>query len=453
MRTLPVGIIKLLAPFAPKFDKRTWEKAKELMMGAILSSGKRTVTAALRVVGHQNDENYAKYHHVLNRAKWSAYELSHTLLKLMLSQLDKGGESLVFGIDETIERRWGQRIKFRGIYRDPVRSSRSHFVKASGLRWICLMWLTRISWAERIWALPFLTVLAPSTRYYQAKQRTAKSVLDWARQMVYQLRRWLPNRLLILVADSSYAALEFLHACQRLPNPVVVITRLRLDAALYTPVPTRKAGTLGRPRKKGVRLPTPQMFLDDPRTRWSTVTVNWYGGQLRTIQVATGFALWFHTGKPAVDLRWVLMRDPLAKFEPQALLATDRTLKPVQLIEWFVQRWPLEVTFEETRAHLGVESQRQWSDLAITRTTPLLLGLFSWITLAADALCTDSSLAPRQAAWYAKPLPTFSDALACLRKQLWSTQFDFPTSPFRPDLHQSTQPLFERLLDTVCYAT
>jgi len=310
MHTLPSSIIKLVVPFAPKFDKRTWEKGKELLFGTILSTGKRTVTAALRVLGHSENENYSKYHQVLNRAKWSALELSKTLLELMLGKLDKGEEPLVFGIDETIERRWGGQIKGRGIYRDPVRSSRSHFVKASGLRWISLMWLTRISWAERVWALPFLTVLAPSERYYENKKCRAKSILDWARQMVYQLRRWLPNRLIVLVADKTYSTLEFLNACQSLKKPVTVITRLQLNAAIYTPIPTRKKGTKGRNRKKGIRLPTPQQFIDDPRTRWTTVTVQWYGGQKRTIDIASGFAVWYSSGKPTVDIRWVLIRDP-----------------------------------------------------------------------------------------------------------------------------------------------
>lgn len=453
MQTLPGTIIKVLSPFRPMFDKRTWRKGKELLIGSILSTGKRTVTTALQVMGHQADKSYAKYHHVLNRAKWSAREGSKTLLTLMLKQLDKAEGPLVFGIDETIERRWGPRIKARGIYRDPVRSSRSHFVKTSGLRWVSLMWLTKIRWAERIWALPFLTVLAPSERYYEPQKHAAKSVLDWARQMVYQLRRWLPHRQLILVADSNYAALDFLHACQRIRKPVAVITRLRLDAALYTPVPTCKPGTMGRKRKKGVRLPTPQAFLADPRTRWATVTVNWYGGQQHTIEIASGSGLWYHAGKPAVAIRWVLIRDPLGNFEPQALLATDRTLNARQIVEWFVQRWPLEVTFEEVRFHLGVESQRQWSDLAIARTTPLLLGLFSWITLTADALLADGTVSVRQSAWYTKHLPTFSDALAWVRKTLWLAQVDEALRPFDARQLMALHPLFERLLETVCYAT
>ena len=452
MRTLPGSIIRLMAPFASKFDKRTWKKGKKLMVGAILSTGKRTVTAALRVMGHADDENYSKYHHVLNRAKWSAHELSHTLLKLMLGQLDKGDAPLVFGIDETIERRWGAKIKSRGIYRDPVRSSRSHFVKASGLRWICLMWLTRISWAERIWALPFLTVLAPSERYYDDKKRSHKTILDWARQMVFQLRRWLPNRPLVVVGDNTYSTLEFLHACQSMKTPVTVVTRLQLNAALYTPIPTIRGVTNGRPRKKGVRLPTPQQFIDDSRTRWATVSVNWYGGQKRTIEIASGFSLWYSSGKPAVDIRWVLIRDPEGKFDSMALLATDRALSPAQIVEWFVQRWPLEVTLHEAREHLGVESQRQWSDLAIARTTPVLLGLYSWVTLAADSLVVDGVLPIRQAAWYPKSLPTFSDALAWVRRELWTT-LDGSSLPFHHQDHPDSHHLIERLLDTVCYAT
>ncbi len=181
-------------------------------------------------VGLSSAGNFAKFHHVLNRATWSARKLSQLLLALLLQHFDYGDETLVFGIDETIERRWGRRIKARGIYRDAVRSSGGHFVKASGLRWISLMWLVHIPWAIRVWALPVFTLLAPSQRYYADKARAHKTVLDWARQMVFQLRRWLPSRKLVLVADNSYAALEFLHACQSLSEPVAVVTRLRLDA-------------------------------------------------------------------------------------------------------------------------------------------------------------------------------------------------------------------------------
>ena len=216
------------------------------------------------------------YHHVLNRARWSSLQLSRTLLFLLLRHLDSGIGPLVFGIDETIERRRGKRISAKGIYRDGVRSSQGHFVKASGLRWVSLMWLAPIPWAGRVWALPFLTVLAPSERFHRERGQRHKKLTDWARQMILQLRRWLPRRPLVLVADSSYAVLDLLHFCQFMASPVTFITRLRLDAALYEPVPPRSPGQLGRPRLKGKRLPTLKDLLGHPTTLWNTVTVDWY---------------------------------------------------------------------------------------------------------------------------------------------------------------------------------
>jgi hypothetical protein len=357
---------------------------------------------------------------------------------------------LVFGLDETIERRWGSKIQACGIYRDAVRSSASHFVKTSGLRWVSLMWLTQIPWAQRIWALPFLTVLAPSARFYKSKVRNYKKLTDWARQMIYQLRRWLPKRELVVVGDNSYAVLDLLHACQQLANPVTLVTRLRLDAALYEPAPPY-AG-IGRPRKKGGRLPTLQTLLADEATPWMQMRVAWYQGNCRHMEIASATAVWYHTGKPPVPIRWVLIRDPQGRYDSVALLCTTPFYSPSQIIEWFVRRWSIEVTFEESRAHLGVETQRQWSDLAILRTTPALLGLFSWVTLLAHSLFQTQAPSVQQAAWYAKSLPTFADALAAVRHLLWFQPLTFCLSPSPPDIVKVPRPLFDRLVNSLCYA-
>jgi hypothetical protein len=453
MLILPEPIMTLLIPFQPLLRQPTWMKAQILFIGAILATGKRTVTAALRVMGLSDERHFANYHQVLNRAVWSPRRLSEMLLALLLKYLDRDEtEPLVFGIDETIERRWGAKIAKRGIYRDAVRSSKSHFVKASGLRWISLMWLTEITWAERVWALPFLTVLAPSERYHEQVGRPHKKVTDWARQMIFQLRRWLPQRTLVAVADYSYAALEFLHACQAMVNPVTIITRLRLDAALYQPAPPR-SGKAGRPRKKGKRLPTLQAVLEDSQTKWQSVKVRWYDGQTRLMEITSQTAVWYHSGKPPVPIRWVLIRDPQGDYETIALLSTSPLLEPLQIVNWFVQRWQVEVTFEEVRAHLGVETQRQWSDKAIERTTPILLGLFSWVTLAAHLLVERAQLSVRQAAWYVKERPTFSDALCAVRQQLWFPATIFSMSAPEPDVVKIPRSLFDRLVDTVCYST
>jgi hypothetical protein len=451
MINLPKGIIHLVRKFEGVFSERVWEWAKVLLIGAILAPGERTVAAILRVMGLQNEQQFQNYHRVLNRAKWSSRALSRILLLLLVQMLVPADAPIVVGMDETIERRRGAKIAARGIYRDPVRSSKEFFVKTSGLRWVSMMLLTPIPWAQRVWALPFLTVLAPSERYYEQRKRRHKKITDWGRQLIRQLRRWLPDRVLVVVADSSYAVLELLACAAGLKQPVTVITRLRLDAALYDPAPERKAGTMGAPRLKGARQPTLAKRLNDPHTRWQELTVAWYAGQTRRVEVATGTALWYHGGIPPVAIRWVLIRDPQGKFAPQALLSTDQTTDPAQIIAWFVSRWQVEVTFHEVRTHLGVETQRQWSDLAILRTTPALLGLFSLVTLLAHHLIGEQPLPVRQAAWYTKALPTFADALAFVRKQLWPVTLSF-MSPTKPDMVEIPRSLFERLTQTLAFA-
>ncbi len=300
--------------------------------------------------------------------------------------------------------------------------------------------------------LPVLTALAPSEHYHLKIGKPHKKITDWARRMILQLRRWLPERSIVAVADSSYAALDLLHFCQSMTRPVTFITRLRLDAALYKPAPPRRPGQMGRTRVKGQRLPTLRTLLDCPDTRWMSAALAWYDGVTRTVEFSSQTALWYHTGKPPVPIRWVLIRDPMQQFDSQALLCTDAAVVPVQIIEWFVLRWQVEVTFQEARAHLGVETQRQWSNLAIARTTPVLLGLFSWITLAAHLLGNRQLATPRSAAWYAKSEPAFSDAIALVRRHLWSASATFCTSSQKPDMQQIPTPLFNRFIESLAYA-
>jgi hypothetical protein len=311
-----------------------------LLIGAILAPGERTVAAILRVMGLQEEKQFQNSHRVLNRAKWSSRVLSQVLLRLLVVVFVAANGPVVVGRDETIERRRGRKIAARGVYRDPVRSSKEFFVKTSGLRWISMMLLVRVPWASRIWALPFLTVLAPSERYHQQQKKRHKTITDWARQMIGQLHRWLPNRSLVRVTDGAYAVVKFLAAVVRWPG-ITVVTRLRLDAALYDPPVPREAGKKGRPALKGKRQPTLAQRLSDPTTPWQKSKVSWYGGQEREVEVATGTALWYHAGVPPVAIRWVLVRDPQGQFADLALLCTDQSAQAVQILEWFVMRWPL----------------------------------------------------------------------------------------------------------------
>jgi hypothetical protein len=450
MPILPAELLPLIVEFQPLFSKSVWEHAQTLLVGAVLAIGKRTVTACLRVMGKSEDKHFQNYHRVLNRARWPALTASRLLLRLLVTTFALTGE-LVFGLDDTIERRRGAKIKAKGIYRDPVRSSHSHFVKASGLRWLSCMLLTTAPWASAIWGLPFLTVLCPSERYYAGKNRRHQKLTERAWQVIALLAHWLPDRVLVFVADSSFAVFVLLDLVSRLKN-VSLITRLRMDAQLYDFAPERKPGQTGRPRIKGARRPSPEQRLNDPKTEWEKLEVEgWYGGGQRQVEVYSETCLWGTTGKPYVPIRWVLVRDVLREFEPCAFLSTELTHQPIQILTWFVRRWRMEVTFEESRAHLGIETQRQWSDLAIARSTPILFGLFSLVTLMANALISEQTKVVRTAAWYAKEQPTFSDALALVRRCLWGSNH-FQTSESETDMLKIPRSIFERLTDALCYA-
>jgi hypothetical protein len=235
-------------------------------------------------------------------------------------------------------------------------------------------------------------------------------------------------------------------------HAATVVTRLRMDARLFAPAPPRRPHQTGRPRLVGRRLPTPAERLADATTVWTPLVASrWYGEPNRPVEIFSDTAVWYHTGHPPVPIRWVLVRDPNGVFRTETLLCTDRAATPTQILAWFVLRWQVEVTFHEVRAHLGVGTQRHWSDRAIARTTPALMGLFSLVTLLAHPHMGQAPACVRPAAWYTKTTPTFIDALAVVRQSLW-TQMTFQTSPADQDLVKIPRPLAEHLTELLAYA-
>src|SRR5262245_48547087 len=452
MSALPPRFASVILTFAGLFHQATWRYAQQLLTGAILAPGVRTVTSVLRVLGRAGERRFVNYHRVLNRAPWSPRAASRLLRRLLLRTFAPRGP-LVFGIDDTLERRRGKCIRAKGIYHDAVRSSRARLGRAAGLRWLSVMLLAPGPWARRVWALPFLAALAPSARYHDAQGVRHKTLADWARQLLRQTARWCdalaPGRPVIVVADSAFAVLDMLAV---LTPRMTCITRLRLDAARYAPAPPRRPGTLGAPRKKGARRQGLDAVAADTATGWQRATVpGWYGNEPRDIELTSDTAVWYHRGRRIIPLRWVLVRDPRGRFEPQALLSTDATLTPAGIVQYFVRRWQVEVTFEEARRHLGLETQRQWSDRAIARTTPVLLALFSLVTLCATRLARDGRLAARASAWYAKALPTFSDALGAVRGACWR-RGDFAPSFHTRDVRKLPFRFYRRVIEPLLYA-
>ena len=446
--SLPLPIIAVLVHFAPAFTQPTWRKVLVLLVGTLRARGRRTVTAALRQMGHQHDPHFNVFHHVLNRASWSALDLSGRLLQLLVATFVAAGGRLTIVIDETLERRWGTKITKRGHYRDKVRSSKEQSVSSSGLRWVTMMLIVQVPWTSRHWALPFLSVLATTPKVSAELGKRHKTVPDLAGQMILVVRRWLPTTPITLVGDSAYSCVELGLCCAR--HQVALIAPLRLDACLYAPAPARTKKTMGRPRLKGAALPKLAALLSDLDTVWQRVPVRWYDGTTQEIEICSGTGLWYRAGVGALALRWVLTRDPSGQREVRAYFTTDPAQEPVSIVSDFINRWSIEVTFEESRAHLGVETQRQWSDLAIERSTPCLLGLYSVVTLLGQALYPDGRIPVQRAAWYDKSKATFSDVLGAVRAGLWN-DFRFSTSPHDPDMLLVPRGDLAQLAYAVCY--
>ena len=441
MPHLPDTILQVLAPFAPLFSDRVWRQAQILLLGAMLTPGARTVTAALRVMGLATERHFTNYHRVLNRATWSARQGSRILLGVMITLLVPPGATIVFGADDTIERRSGRQIKAKGCYRDAVRSSKNHVIRCFGLKWVSMMLLVPVPWSRRVWALPFLTALCRPAE--KPSRRRHKTSIDWVRQMMKQVRRWLPGQRLVLVVDGGFAAVALALACVK--NRVVMVSRLRWDAALYHPPGPQPAGKRGPKPTKGKRQRSLQGWAERSDTPWETVAVVWYGGQLKNLWVFSRTALWYTPRHPPIAIRYVLVADPEGKLRMEAFFCTDLEATPVEILQWVVMRWSVEVTFEEGRAHLGLETQRQWSDQAIARTTPVLLALFSLVTVLALKLSHGGEIPVPLTAWYHKPEPTFADCLALVRRHLWRARY-LMNSASEVDLLQFPREAFDLLI-------
>jgi hypothetical protein len=422
---LPEEIMLIVRGCAPLFSDRVWWHAQILLVGALLAPGQRTVTAALRVMGLAQEKRFTTYHRVLNRAVWDARQGSRILLGLIVLWLVPSDSPVIVGADDTIERRKGKKIRAKGCYRDAVRSSHKHVVRCFGLKWVSMMVLVAVPWSARVWALPFLTVLCwPKD---SPSQRQHKSSVDWVRQMIKQVRRWLPARQLVLVLDGSFAVVELALAC--VGAQVVMVMRLRWDAALYHWPEPQPPGKRGRKPSKGHRQRRLKTWAARSDTPWEEVDVSWYGGQCKTLLIFSRTALWYRPGQRPVPMRFVLVRDPEGRLRDEVFGCTDLAATPQQIIQWVVMRWSVEVTFEETHTHLGMETQRRWSDQAIARTTPVLLALFSIVTLLTLRLSQDRPVPVESTAWYRKVEPTFSDWLALVRGHLWRARFFLNSAP------------------------
>ena len=392
-------------------------------------------------MGLEYEAGFSKYHHLLNRAEWSSLKaakiLFHMLLVFVSDKLP-----LVLLVDETLERRRGKQIKAKGYYRDAVRSSKSQVVKTMGLKWSVMALSVKLPFISRTLALPFLSVLEPSKKCDEAKKRRHKTSLEWASQMVLQVRRWVGKTWpLILVGDGGYAAGQLALDC--ICFGVTLVSRLKMNAALFDFPAKKRPGQRGRAAKKGVRLKNFKQMLSLDGLPWKEMEVVGYSGEKRIARVISDTCMWGADGTTPIPIRWALVIDPMGKLDPLPLMSTDPLMTPERMVELFVDRWSLEVTFEETREHLGVETQRQWSDRAIARSTPVLMGLYSCVCMMANRLRQVDLIKVATTAWHHKEQTTFSDMLRAVRMVIWKDNLISRKGKMTPSVENITPEMLD----------
>lgn len=418
--SLSPSIIAILWPFSVLFSNSSWLTSVELLLGAILCKGNRTVTGILRATGLSQHKGFSKYHRILNSLDWSPKRGSEILLRILLKMVGK--ERPVIVIDETLERRKGKKIRAKGYYRDAVRSSRSQVVNTTGLKWLVMALSFRFKFAKRAFALPFFTVLEPSEKSTKKLGKRHKTTLDWSIQMVMQLVRWAPATAFILVGDGGFACAKLAWVCFK--HNIALVSRLKMNARIYA-FPEEVPGKRGRKPKKGVRLVSFKEMLKMEDLPWQDAEIAGYDGKKKRIKYLTNTAMWGADSFSPIAIRWVLVKDPSGEMDALPLMSTDVNLTAIKIIELYVDRWGLEVTFFEAREHLGLETQKQWSDKAIARTTPILMALYTIVCLIGNHLNEESPIIAEKTAWYDKEAITFSDLLKAVRITLWKDNLFF----------------------------
>ena len=429
MPNLPSPILAVLAIFSPLFSKPTFRKFLILFHAHILCKGFRTVTGLLKRLGLRDHKSFSNYHDFFNKNKWSALDGSKILFLKLISLLPNDGIAYV-SMDSTVERRKGSEIKGLNMQRDAVRSTKSRKVLVPGLNWLVCTLHIKLPWGDKIWALPFLTILMPpekplsnskNKKDLKRKLRRHKTLNDWASQAVKIIRRWAGESMKItIVGDSAFATYLLANTC--IDCKVNLTSKIRLDARTFE-FPT--ANKNGRINLVGKRMSTFKKMLIDPALVWSTSEILWYSGKMKKIEFLTGTSLWYGYGIRPVPIKWVLIREIKGSSDPVALFTLDLDSHAMNVVSEYISRWPIEVTFEEARRHLGMETQRQWSDMAIDRETPSILASFSIITLIALELqkASQDQIPIQTSSWYPKKHITFSDILAYVRRHILEKKY------------------------------
>jgi hypothetical protein len=404
------------------FTRPTLPRFISLMTALIVTMGRRTVSHALAVLQPITDGHWCNYHRLYSSAKYSMWSLAGVLVRQVVGLLPADAVIQLVA-DDTVDAKAGDQVWAKSAHRDSKRSTRTKTVTTFGHRWLVMCVLVQLKGWDRPWALPVLCGLCVSPKLAPKISRPAKTPSQLARQMLIRLMRWFPNRKFILTGDYQVVTHQTVGFAQRHADRVTVIGRLRGDANLYAPPRNPKAlSPTGKLRKKGHKIPSPKQRIKQVKP--VSAKVAWYGASRRKVSYVSEKALWYDKhGNDVTPIRWVcVLGDPEQNREDAFFFCSDVETSPVQIIEHYARRWNIEVTFEEARALLGLETTRHWCRQSVLRVTPILLGLFTAVVLLWRELpqaCREAIVTATPC--YPKRVITFADVLAAVRREIWET--------------------------------
>jgi hypothetical protein len=442
---LPPEARSLVQAVVFTFTNPTYQRFSALLIGAILTTGRRTVANLVRTLRHLAPGHLTDYQRVLSRAPWSGVALGCALARFLLQHVLPDGVVTLIG-DDTVDGHKGKHVHGKARHRDPVRSTHSYTTWRYGHRWVVLAVLVKFPFATRPWALPVLVDLYRSGDDNRKRNRPHRTPAQLMCRLLRLVLIRFPDRTFVFVGDSGYGTHAVARFCHRHRSRLTLVSKLHPDANLFDPPPPYTGR--GRPRVKGDRLPKPrQVATTTPLL--TALTVSWYGGGTRRVGVVQRTGHWYKGGEGLVPLRWVFVRDLTGTHREEYFFTTDTTLAPAQIIAHYASRWNIETTFQEVRAHLGLETTRGWRERTVLRAAPCLFGLYA-VVAALFAL-----LPPEKrgggVGWRGKGDVSFSDALCAVRRWLWAEAV-LPQADARHEFQKLPEPVRELLFTTLAPA-
>lgn len=448
MAKIPYAVRNLLDGFSTEFSPSVWQRFMHMLMAAIMLRGRRTVW---RLFGFANrcGGHFSSYHRVFSHRRWSSVSLARRLAVAIVDRFVPEGPLLLVG-DDTVSQHRGEHVYGKGCHRDAVRSSHGHLVHRWGHKWVVLALRVQIPGASRTWALPMLIALyrtPDESRKAEVKHKTPPELM---RGLLALWMRWFPRRKAVFAGDGGFATHALARFAARHRRRLQLVSKFPPDAVLHDPPPQPKARQKGRPRVVGKRLPCPADVVKATKKR-RRLRVAWYGGGRRTVSVVTGVGHWYRQGHGLVRLRWVHVRDLTGSHREEYFFSTDIQLSVTRVIEAFVGRWDIEVTFEEMREHLGLETTRGRSRNTVLRVEPCLFLLYTLVAYW-YAHVPKREQGKIHAAWNGKKVITFTDAMIAVRRNAWD-DYLFQPPPNRCDVEKISRKTRNAILNALALAS